>query len=163
AAGVPSTTGGTPALLDLGRLTPSEVFPFEEMDKVVFHIPPANDDGTPVQCALELGFTALAPAQPRQLASRFRAQIEGREDFEEIEFRINFEVTDPIRMFPETVDAGTLTESETSLTREFLVYSSTRAPGERFPPPTAVVFSGGASDAGKFVACGKPIEVPAAE
>jgi hypothetical protein len=169
AVGSPITAGVTTAspmaLLDLSRLTPDAAFPFEDQDKVVFHIPPANNpDGSPQLGALELGFVARPPTEPRQLRSKFRSEVEGNPtQVEEHDFGITFEVSDPIRVFPESLDAGTVEESGSGVTREFLVFSCTRVPGERFPAPTVVMFAGGSGEAGKLVQAEAPVLIPAEE
>src|SRR5262249_39746662 len=139
---------------------------FEDPSKVFFHVPAANnpDGWTPQWGILELGFEARSnPPETRTLSSIFEFAVDGNSaQVERNEFKIGFDVVEPFRTFPESLDVGQLDESSKSVEREVLVYSLTRPqPDYPFPTPGVGTYPGG--DVDKFVKVGSPTPVPAEE
>lgn len=159
--GLPVGMVGPGALFHPSNLPPTAAHKFADPSQVVFKIPAANnpDGWTPQWAILELGFEARPPVELRTLQSVFVSELPGDPPrLEHHQFAIGFEVVEPFRVYPETIDLGQLDESSQPEPREVVVFSSTRS-GADFPPPSVVIFAGGA-DTGKFVAAGPPTAVP---
>jgi len=131
-----------------------------------FTVPAApKDPWSPTQLGiLSLDFDT---GGKHMLEAIFVSQVQGTNQIADAHIRIVFDVVNPFELAPAALTVGDLTDKSPPLTREFIVYSSTREAGtgdRQLPPPVCSVrMPGGAGEPGKLVAVEPPVRVPEAE